>query len=299
MGLDFGSFAGIGQYSMQRVDNLIDANEEQHRASDAAGRAQDFSAQQAQLDRDFQAQMSNTAYQRAVGDMKKAGLNPALAYEKGGASTPAGASAVGVNAGAPRVRGVDSGPFVTAAQVRNIEASTNKTNAEADEVRARTPTYGFQIDKLQQDVAESRQRVQSLMAEAKHSYASAGEAEQRTANLRESIPQIQAATRQLRALATLNDQQIGEVAARTGRERAEIVRLQQETAANMPELERALGEIEKYGRQLDLPRREQDAAANDRFVGSLGAVMRILNPFQSFMPGVSFGGPRTVIQRGR
>lgn len=58
-----------------------------------------FTANEAQKQRDWQQQMADTSYQRAVADMQQAGLNPALLYGSGanGAVTPAGASASSVS----------------------------------------------------------------------------------------------------------------------------------------------------------------------------------------------------------
>nr|DAX14950.1 MAG TPA: Putative minor capsid protein [Microviridae sp.] len=65
--------------------------------------AMNYNSAEALANRNFQERMSSTSYQRAVEDMKKAGLNPILAFANGGASTPGGAGATitGASMGMP------------------------------------------------------------------------------------------------------------------------------------------------------------------------------------------------------
>lgn len=64
----------------------------------SAREAMQFSADQAQINREWQERLSSSAHQREVADLMAAGLNPILSAGGAGASTPSGSVASGVAA---------------------------------------------------------------------------------------------------------------------------------------------------------------------------------------------------------
>ena len=116
----------------------------------SANAAMDFAQRSAQNQMDFQERMSNTAYQRGMDDMKKAGLNPMLAFMRGGASSPSGASAAGVSSQSQDVGGAAvkntgalagavTGGMANIASIGQMGAQTQAASAQAAQTQALTP----------------------------------------------------------------------------------------------------------------------------------------------------------------
>lgn len=91
-----------------------------------------FNSKEAKKNREFQAWMSSTAYQRAVKDLRKAGLNPVLALGSP-ASTPGGATAsVSAPAGLGNIGSSAVAAAESAARMGNIKEMTRVNHMEAE-----------------------------------------------------------------------------------------------------------------------------------------------------------------------
>lgn len=91
----------------------------------------------------FQREMSNTAYQRQMADMRKAGLNPILAAKMGGASTPAGALA-----GTPNVSQTMANTVTQASQMKLAKAQADTQAQTAKKLAIENQLLGDDLKML-------------------------------------------------------------------------------------------------------------------------------------------------------
>jgi len=140
------------------------------------------SAAQAQSQMDFQERMRQTQYQTAIEDMKKAGLNPMLAYSQGGAGVPTGAmgsvstakmenalgSAVaGYNALATNNADLDlkaSQTTATTAQAVKTEADTIQTKANTEKLITDEKLSSQQRTNLEAQIRKLDEEILNLRA---------------------------------------------------------------------------------------------------------------------------------------
>lgn len=105
----------------------------------------------------FQERMSNTAHQRQVADMMKAGLNPQLSLKQGGSSTPPGArSDIDIGADKSVTSALQATQMRSQINLQQAQANQANSAAELSQAQARsvTDTLPHQVDKLKAEVGQ-------------------------------------------------------------------------------------------------------------------------------------------------
>lgn len=156
-------FGGVGNFIASGISQIASWMHEEEMQEDAQvhsttqlGYNQAFNSAEALAQRNWQEKMRGSQYQTAVSDLRAAGLNPALAYQQGGAGVPSGGMASSSGGGAT---GTSSSPF-NMSQILVNSALAGKIDAERTNVEADTKL------KLEGQLPELLQRVLTGKASA-------------------------------------------------------------------------------------------------------------------------------------
>lgn len=127
----------LGLAALGAVSSALGAAWNARQANHAAHQNQRYAADQMV----FEKQMSDTAHQREIADLRAAGLNPILTATGGnGASTPSGQSGSIAQAGQEDFghSARDIVKYIDSERGKNI-AETNRLNSESDQIKQLTP----------------------------------------------------------------------------------------------------------------------------------------------------------------
>jgi hypothetical protein len=152
----------------------------------------------------FQREMSDTAYQRQVKDLKAAGINPMLASKLGGASTPMGSQAILQDTITPAVQQFNQ-TRLASAQEAQYEAQTGLTDTQAKQVEAATDKIREEIKNIPTEGERLRQMV-FVLQEQEYLYRAQGfESQERQRMLAQTVKKLVEETKVIGAEASAID----------------------------------------------------------------------------------------------
>lgn len=214
--------------------------------------------------RDWTELMSSTAYQRAMRDMRQAGLNPILAYQQGGAGTPGGPSGPSAPSGAQSSTSGGGSSPVAAGSMQRMENALGPaitSGMQGARLVADLRQAGATIDQTTQNTAlQNAQEAQSRSQTTLNSAQTISEL--RRADLISNQTAESAAMPALRGAQT----QAASATAAAEIERAHNTRQQTITESNRPDLVRAQAGAHRSQAHLQ----DQQYEAN-RTYGRVGA----------------------------